>query len=140
MGGNNETSASRELSMVQSSFQGENKKDLRALFKLSDNKKDFEHINEKDFANAIAGQSVDDQALAYGYYSAINSKDYHTVEVISRDEKYDSKMKEVIEKELFLNTNYKPIGKGIDVDRATGGGLNYTNPDRKNGSRFWNLE
>jgi RHS repeat-associated protein len=124
LGGVDERSASRELDIIQSSFPGNNATELKGLFKIGDNGVDFSAINEKDFGHAIKGLSDDEQALAYGYYSLINSTTRNTVEVITREEKYSVQAARIIYKQAVWNLNFMPKGNGSDVDVVGGGGFN----------------
>ena len=120
-------SASRELDVIQSSFPGNNATELKGLFKIGDNGVDFSAINEKDFGHAIKGLSDDEQALAYGYYSLINSTTRNTVEVVTPTERYSRQAATTIFH--IPNTwtrDILPTATGKDVDYVGGGGLNWS--------------
>lgn len=85
--GVNATSAQRMESTIKNTFKGEDAEALRNLFTLSADGQTMSSIKEDDFIAATAFLSRDQQALAYGYYSAINSTDMHLVEVVKRAER-----------------------------------------------------
>ena len=126
LGGVDARSANRELDIIQSSFPGSDASQLRGLFKIADNGMDFSKINDKDFVNSIKGLSEDEQALAYGYYSLINSNTRNTVEVVTRDERYSPQAASTI---LFMPNTWTehnwPTATGKDVDFAGGGGMDW---------------
>lgn len=100
-GGVDQRSADRLYDAAQFTFSDDKFKDVRKLIKLNGGyylgmyrQTSFRPIEEKDFANAIKDLSPDDQALAFAYYSAINSKELHTVELIKLKESYSKKAEE----------------------------------------------
>jgi hypothetical protein len=123
--GANKQSAERELEIIQNSFQGDDGKNMRALFQLKG--KTFKKINQKDFDNAVAKlKSEDAKALAKGYMTAINDKNDHYVSVIKRNENVSIDDKKVAE----------GIGNTLDgriggyFDKNDGGGTTLVSEDK----------
>jgi len=126
-GGNNTKSADRMVKVIQTTFP--DNKALTDLFKLDDNKLDFAHIDEGKFASAIKDMSLDEQVLAYGYFTAVNSTVRHSVEILDRNEKYSSIAEDFIT--IIKEEGDVTTGKGSDFD-LTGGGYNSLNPYKPN--------
>lgn len=85
--GVNETSAQRALNIIQGSFgSGASAESMASLFSLGSDGRTFNGINLGDFKNALGGLSVEAQALAVGYYQAVNSTRVNVVEVVNRSE------------------------------------------------------
>jgi hypothetical protein len=124
LGGINDESAIQLRTTLQETFKGPDKENLRNLFKLDGN--NFAAIDEKDFVNAIKDLSLDDQILAVGYYSAVNSTKLHTVEIMTRGDRLSQKGQDVT-KSWYLN--------GSDAESLQDGpGGNWTVLDDKDGS------
>ncbi|AEV99273.1 hypothetical protein A4D02_32245 [Niastella koreensis] len=132
LGGIDPGSAEELKCTILETFKGPGKENLRGLFKLEGN--DFATIDDRDFAKAIKNLSWDDQVIAYGYYSAINSKERHTVEVIDINQKYSAAYADYIKEGVNMEDSYKEVkGTGVDVDFAFGGGFNI--PDTRQGHK-----
>jgi hypothetical protein len=119
--GNNGRSAEREVETIQNSFDNnDNKKDLKALFKLDGDHLTLAHINEDKFAKAIEGLDPNEQALAKGYLLAINGPKVHVVEIVTIDEGMSKEANDIFETESFVN------GSSLDVSGLVkyGGGVN----------------
>ena len=84
--GNNATSGARMRDAISGSFKGDEAAKLRGLFTLASDGKTMNSISEASFVDAVKGLTKDQQQLAYAYYSAINSTDVHTVEMLYRNE------------------------------------------------------
>jgi len=108
--GVNNTSAQRELGIIQGTFIGKGTSELKKLFKLDGDK--FKKIDDKKFDKAIAKLSAEQQALAKGYKEVINSKEIHNVEVVKQSENLSS----MSQKELKQTT-------GKEVNDVDGGGV-----------------
>jgi hypothetical protein len=120
------------LEVAEGTFSSDNQIPVKDLFKLGSKylglvgAREFVPMKENDFASAIKKLSPDEQALAYAYYNAINSKDRHVVDIIKRTEYYDTQIACVVESAAnYENSHYVLNGTGRDVEVAGGGGLNY---------------
>ncbi len=87
------TRGERLLDAIKGSFPGDKSKKLRDLFSLEKDGKTISSINEDDFAEAVAGLSKDEQALAFVYYGAINSQFIHIVDLLKNNEPVSSETK-----------------------------------------------
>lgn len=88
--GNDKNSGKRIVKTIQNSFQGEDAADLRALFKLEADGVTLSPIGEDDFAQAVALLDADNQALAYSYYTVVNSADLSVVQMLTMTESIDA--------------------------------------------------
>jgi len=113
--GVSKTSANRLVNEIKNSFSGNQ---IKKLFKLNSDGQTLSSIKKKDFIKAISSLSKDEQQLAYGYYSTINSKQTHFVEMANRNEAISS-----------FGTNLFKFKTGADVDVGAGGGINTGNKD-----------
>jgi len=85
--GANTLSAKRMLTNINNSFRGEKFEALRGLFTLDNDGLTMQGIDKDAFNNAIKDLSTKEQALAKGYYMAINDEQIHTVEIVTSEEK-----------------------------------------------------
>lgn len=119
--GVDEESARRARDVARNSFEGDDLQSIRDLFQLNADGLSFQNITPEDFVDAVDGSGITDSqmVLAWAYYSAINSKSSHNVEVLFRSEGLSYETQQVFGSEYT---------QGSQIDDKFGGGVNASSP------------
>jgi len=116
--GANEKSAQRALSIIRNTFNsmGKSGNTVAKLFQLGTDGKTFSSINAGLLLRGIAGLSKEGQALAIGYFIAVNQEATNVIEVVTRNENISTYGRNLMYgKESSGRT-------GVDIDADFGGG------------------
>lgn len=104
-------------------FAGEKFADFNKLLDLESDGKTFKKISQASFDAATKGLSVDEKALAKGYFEAINDDKRHVVSLLYASENVSKHTADA------LNTTKTPLtanSKASKIDDYYGGGVNYS--------------